>query len=246
MIRNDLHTHSVQSICGIHTLLELVEITTSKGMRSFNVCDHDSSSGKTMSFGVIANPKRMPRTLYSRSGKSIQLLAGIETAILNVDGDSMFPERNRYMFDLVSAGFHRAAPELLQEKSPDKNTKALENFLKKFPLDIITHPCIATFPLHLNILVELSLEYGFALEVNNTNLRVGKTNREKLREMVFLASEKGARLVENSDGHCFYEIGENDQVEKILEEWNLDGNKLFLNRNDSLLDAFLKERQSGR
>ena len=40
MIRNDLHVHSVKSMCGMHTLLEIVEIAAEKGMRMVNISDH--------------------------------------------------------------------------------------------------------------------------------------------------------------------------------------------------------------
>jgi len=176
----------------------------------------------------------------------ITILAGIETNILDVDGNSDFPERFRGDFDLVSAGFHFPAETLIAERSAKKNTKALENYLKRYPLDILVHPCIATFPLEMEKVVDLSLEYGFALEVNNTNLRVGKTVRTQLRSMIGLAKEKGAILVENSDGHSFFEIGENELIEDLLMEMHLNGNDLFINRHDNVLDDFVEKRKGLR
>lgn len=46
MIRNDLHVHSIQSMCGLHTLLEIVEIAARKGMRLVNISDHGSAFGE--------------------------------------------------------------------------------------------------------------------------------------------------------------------------------------------------------
>ena len=115
--------------------------------------------------------------------------------------------------------------------------------MKRYPLDILTHPCIATFPLDSEKVVKLSLEYGFAMEVNNTNLRVGKTNIEQLIGMIHLAKEQGAVLVENSDGHSYFEIGENDRIEELLHELKLNGNDLFMNRDDDALNNFLDKRK---
>ena len=163
MIRNDLHVHSLQSLCGLHTLLEIVEIAAAKGIQTVNICDHGSALGKKMNFGVLADKRRCPRDIVSSKGIKVRVLVGIETNILDIDGNSDFPERYPTMFDLVSAGFHSCAEKLRSAKSRENNTKALENYLKRYPLDIVTHPCIATFPLDLEKVVKLSLEYGLSL-----------------------------------------------------------------------------------
>ena len=246
MIRNDLHVHSIQSSCGLHTILELVNIAAQKGMRAINVCDHGSASGRRMNFSVVSNKKRCPQVIESPFGSAVTVLAGIEANILDVEGNSDFPERYIAQFDLVSAGFHPPAKSLFSARSAELNTRALENYLARYPLDILTHPCISTFPLELEKVVDLSVRYGFALEVNNTNLRVDKTNLAQLRQMIELAIERGASLVENSDGHSFYEIGENEKVEDLLDELRLSGPDIFLNRKDEVLDRFLLERREIR
>lgn len=174
-IRNDLHVYTVQSMCGLHTILEIVEIAARKGMRLLNVSDHGSVAGKQMNFWVLADRKRCPRDITSSQGEIISVLAGIETNILDINGNSDFPLKLIGKFDLVSAGFHHQIG-----KSTDDNTIALENYLAQYPLDILTHPCIATHPLDLEKVVALSLDNGFAMEAINTNLRVDKTNIKKL------------------------------------------------------------------
>jgi putative hydrolase len=241
MIRNDLHVHSIQSMCGLHTLLEIVEIAASKGMRLVNISDHGSALGKEMNFGVLTDKRRRPEKISSSRGKVITVLAGIETNILDINGKSDFPQNLVNRFDLVSAGFHHPIG-----KSAADNTTALENYLARYPLDILTHPCIATFPHDLERVVTLSLECGFALEVNNTNLRVGKTDVEQLEQLIHLARESGAMLVENSDGHSFFEIGENDKVEELLKRLRIDGDEVFVNRDDLRLDEFVSQRKRVR
>jgi putative hydrolase len=241
MISNDLHVHSIQSLCGLHTLLEIVEIAAGKGMRLVNISDHGSAAGKKMNFGVLTDKRRRPEKISSSGGKIISVLAGIEANILDIDGNSDFPREMVGKFDLVSAGFHHPIG-----KSADDNTTALENYMAQYPLDILTHPCIATFPQNLERVVALSLEYGFAMEVNNTNLRVEKTNVTQLEQLIHLARESGAILVENSDGHSFFEIGENDRVEALLKRLQIDGEEIFINRDDLRLDRFLAQRKKMR
>lgn len=199
-----------------------------------------------MNFSVVSNKKRCPQVIESPYGKAISVLAGIEANILDLEGNSDFPERYIAQFDLVSAGFHPPAKDLFAARSAADNTRALENYLTRYPLDILTHPCIATFPLELEETVDLSVRYGFALEVNNTNLRVNKTDLSQLQKMIGLAIEHGASLVEDSDGHSFYEVGENEKIEELLDELGLSGDEIFLNRHDDVLDRFLVERREIR
>jgi putative hydrolase len=228
-------------MCGLHTLFEIVEIAVSKGMRLVNISDHGSAAGKKMNFWVLADKGRRPEKISSSGGKIISVLAGIEANILDIHGKSDFPRKLINKFDLVSAGFHHPIGT-----SASDNTRALENYLAQYPLDVLTHPCIATFPLHLEQVIALSLEYGFALEVNNTNLRVEKTDVTQLEKLINLARESGAILVENSDGHSFFEIGENDKIEELLRKVRVDGDEIFINRDDLRLDQFVSQRKKMR
>jgi putative hydrolase len=240
MIRNDLHVHSIQSLCGLHTLLEIIEIAASKGMRLMNISDHGCAAGKAMNFGVITDKQRWPEKVQSSDGKTITILAGIEANILDLAGHSDLPPEHLQRFDLVSAGFHHPIGDAVA------NTKALESYLAQYPLDILTHPCKATHPLLMEEVVALSVEHGFALEVNNTNLRVGKTDRNQLEKMITLASGSQALMVENSDGHTFLEIGENDQIEAFLQQLQVAGEELFVNRDDLRLDEFVSRSKQKR
>jgi len=246
MIRNDLHIHSLQSLCGLHSLMEIVNIAGNKGMNLVNISDHGSACGKTMNFGPITDRRRVPPIIISSTGSPIRILTGIEANILNIRGDSDFPMEFLSKFDLVSAGFHDMAIDLQEAGSPEKNIVALENYLERYPLDILTHPNIKPFPLQTSRLIELSLKYGFALEINNTNLRLEKTNLELETEMLKQAIEGNAPLVENSDGHSFIEIGENESILKFLKDNDQDGDQIFLNRSDATLEQFLSERKLKR
>lgn len=246
MIRNDLHVHSIRSNCGLHTFLEIVEIAARKGMRMANISDHGSASNGVTSFGVPGDKRRTPRDVPSASGAVVSVLMGVEVNILDIDGGSDYPESRGTRFDLVSAGLHSPAKELAEAKSAELNTRALANYLQQSPLDILTHPCIKPFPLDLDRLIDLAIEYGFALEVNNTNLRVEKTDVAQLERMIRLAHDRGALLIENSDGHTFHEIGENDRIEELLERMQIDGDELFMNRDDAAVDAFIEQRHALR
>jgi putative hydrolase len=245
MIRNDLHVHSIQSACGFHTLLEIVQIAARKGIRAVNISDHGPASGRNIRFGVFLDRNRLPESISFGGERSVIVLRGIEANILDIEGNTDIPLKHISEFDLISIGFHKCC-KLTENGSETQNIKALINTLKKYPFDLLTHPCIAAFPLDMPVVIDLAKEYDFALEINNTKLRLKKTNLGKLEEMIHLAVKNDVNLMETSDGHTFLEIGENDEIERFLAKTGYDGNQILLNRHDEKLDEFIASRKKRR
>ncbi len=223
VLRHDFHSHSLQSACGIHTVAEILEIAAQKGVETVNICDHGNAAGRKMNFGVIANRKRTPMEVpvsTSSQPVKIRLLAGIEASILD-DGDTDLPlkkmDNSSHQFALISGGFHSYAENLKQQKNSRTNFEALSKYVERYPIDILTHPCIESFPLPIVDLVELAKEYRFALEVNNTNLVVKKTNLILLQQMIEEASSQNVTLLCNSDGHTWHELFECGAVRAFVE-----------------------------
>lgn len=229
----------------MHTLLEIVDIAAAKGMGMVNISDHGPALGRSLNLAVFLNHERLPSAIQASGGRSITLLRGIEANVLNSRGDTDIPTRHAPRFDLITLGFHSCG-DLPSNGSEAQNTDALVNALARYPVDILAHPCITPFPLDLPTVVDLSREYGFALEINNTKLRLSRSARNRLARLVSLAVKSGAPLVETSDGHTFHEIGENEQVEELLADLRLDANTTLLNRDDARLVQFIADRKARR
>lgn len=213
-------------------------------MRSVNISDHGAGLGRAMNFGVITDKRRLPNPVVLPDGSSIHLYRGIEANIMDIEGQTDIPPKFIPRFDLISIGFHFCG--LPQNGSEAENTRALVRAIEKEPIDLLTHPCIATYPLDIPTVVNLARQYGFLLEINNTNLRVDKTDIVRLKRMISLALECGAGLVETSDGHTYTEIGENEKVEELLTNMGLNGDDFLLNRDDRLLEQFIQKRTALR
>ena len=224
VLRHDFHIHSLQSSCGMHSILEILQIAANKGVETVNISDHGNALGRQMNFGVITDLKRTPRRIiipinFFKRVK-IRLLAGIESNIGD-EGETDLPvnKKNKpiHNFSLISAGFHSNAKLLKSQRNAQNNFNALSKYVEKFPLDILTHPCIKSFPLPIKDLVQLAKEYNFYLEVNNTNLVVGKTNCKMLMKMIEESLSHGVTLICNSDGHTWHELFECGAVRNIVE-----------------------------
>jgi putative hydrolase len=224
VLRHDFHSHSLQSACGIHTVAEILHIAAQKGVETVNICDHGDAAGRKMNFGVIANRKRTPMQVRLSVGAQpivVRLLAGIEANILD-DGETDLPltkmVSSSHQFAMISGGFHSYVKELKQWKDPYANFEALSKYVARYPIDILTHPCIESFPLPVVDLVKLAKENQIALEVNNTNLVVEKTNLDLLQQMIEEARTQDVTLLCNSDGHTWHELFECGAVRTFVED----------------------------
>ncbi len=234
VLRHDFHTHSLQSACGIHSVAEILDIAAQKGVETVNISDHGAASGRKMNFGVIADPARTPMKVPIAVGTEqtmVRLLAGIEANILD-DGGTDLPlksmGRSSHRFALISGGFHSSAVMLKKGKDPRANFDALSAYAESYPIDILTHPCTKTFPLPVADLVQLARAKTFALEVNNTNLVVDKTNLDALQLMIEEALAHGVTLLCNSDGHTWHELFECGAVRALVENgMNLTMEEIF-------------------
>jgi putative hydrolase len=244
VIRNDLHVHSIRSSCGLHTLLEIVSIASAKGVRSLNLSDHGPALGRSINFGVFTDLRRLPETVKWGAAK-VRVWRGIEANLLNIAGDTDVPPKFVHRFDIISLGLH-ACFELAGLRDEARNTKAFVNAFTRRGVDLATHPCIKAHPVNIDAVVEAAAETGVMLEINNTNLRLGKTDVRKLERMIAKALDCGALLVESSDGHVYTEIGENEQVETLLSRMGLDPDATLFNRRDKALDAYITKRKQDR
>jgi putative hydrolase len=245
MLRNDLHIHTIHSACGLHTFWEVCQIAAGKGLRSVNITDHSAALRPDVNFGMLTHPGRIPRDVVLPDGTKIIVYKGVEANIIYPLGATDLPPDRLKHFDLIMAGFHTCRG-MAPNSDPMANMQVLEAYLQNNPLDMLSHPCHLPYPLHIPSLVDLALKYGFALELNNASLRYDRADMDQVKLLVTLAHQAGARLVANSDGHNWTEIGENEAIEAVISDLGLEGDKLFLNRDDELLENFISERRALR
>jgi len=232
MIACDLHIHSIRSTCGFHTLLEIVSIVRSRGLKAFALTDH-SPEHETPRAHFSVMLRRMPPVV-----DWIRVFKGIEATILSEEGDLGIPRFEGAPFEVILAGLHDYG-EFSGGSSREKNTAAVINALRKNPdIKVLTHPFYRNFPLDLDAITDVALETDTALEVNNSYLLTGKADTDALAHMLDHAGEKGTMLCINSDGHMFNEIGIFDHALDVLESRGIDTYNIVNRTMESTL-AFL-------
>jgi putative hydrolase len=210
LLKIDLHTHTLNSGCGHHTLWEVLNISRSKGVEMIAITDHGPAQNPTIR-DTFWTPGRIPPDF-----EGMRILKGMEANVLNTNGDTDVPARLLNKLDIILIGLH---PKGFPTSEREANTEAVLRMLEREPaVDIITHPDIRSYPLDLDRVVPAAVERGVAFELNNTNLVLNKTDMDQARRLVELGRKHGAMFAIDSDGHTWIEYARDDEVRQWLRD----------------------------
>jgi len=209
MLKIDLHTHTLNSKCGNHTMWEVLNIASRNQMELVAITDHGPALGATVR-GSFFFPGRVPAEY-----DGVKILKGMEANIVDLDGATDIPPSLLKRLDIVLAGLHAVFPG----EGVEANTRAVLGLLERGPaVDVIAHPDIRAYPLDLERVVAAAAERGAALELNNANLALDKTDLDQARRLIELGRKHGALFALNSDGHTWAEFGRDEEVRRLLRD----------------------------
>lgn len=230
MLEADLHCHSHFSLCGIHSVLELLHEARRKGLKLLAITDHGPATGANI-----------PSTFFDRLGQPLEgitLLKGMECNPLG-PGRIDTPHHLLPHMDLVLLGFHHVLPR----RSARANTRILLRCLDRNPfVDIITHPGFDGYPLELPLLCREAAARGVAVELNNSKLRYSRQTPDEFRRIIDACGEASCRVAVTSDTHAIHELGDDRFVTPLLEEAGFPGD-LVVSRSAETALAFVEERR---
>jgi putative hydrolase len=215
----DYHTHSQYSH-GSGDIRENITVAHRKGLEEIAITDH----GPAMAFGLgvkkadklLSIKKKIRRLAEDFPG--MRVLAGVEANVINRAGDLDVPWEILTALDIVLLGLHPnlvlcrsslpilgyyyggKVSKVLRQRSRLCNTTALINAVRRFPVDIVTHPGLR-LAVDTRELAKVCALRGTALEINS---RHGFLSRE----FVAVAAAEGVSFAINSDAHRPEEVGE--------------------------------------
>ena len=154
------------------------------------------------------------------------------------DGTLSLEEEFIGKLDYAIAGIHTSCYE---DAGIEKNTENVLSCMAHPKVKIISHPDDDHTPLHYERLVKGALEYGTALEINNSSL-IKKDIRlncyENYRTMLGWCRQSGVPVVVSSDAHDPSGVGRFDLAIDLLEEIGFP-ESLVLNTDEQKLLEFL-------
>ncbi|MCK8061036.1 MULTISPECIES: PHP domain-containing protein [unclassified Fusibacter] len=221
-INGDYHTHTLFSH-GVGRIEENVLAAIEKGFEVIAIAEHSYGH---LTFGVKRDKLYQIKEEIDELNQKypqIQIKFGLEANILNVEGDIDVDEELLRSLDFVMAGYHFGSvpkkvfrdtwhhvSNLLSKWIPGlrkactkRNTVAMVNAMKRYPLFAVTHPG-AKGPIDIDRVAQTAFEEGILLEINAHH---GHLSVEEIRR----AKAKHARFIINSDAHDPRHVGRVDK-----------------------------------
>ncbi|MDR0305774.1 MAG: PHP domain-containing protein [Chitinispirillales bacterium] len=235
MIQFDLHVHSIFSLCGIHTVLELLERAKAIGMKGFAVTDHGLTMG-----GRLNNPffER-----FKSPCPEVKILKGVECNLIDETGKIDIPYIFMPFLDVVLLGAH---PNTAKNLGREKYTDMLVAAIDKNPcVDIITHPNDPHYPVDYRRLAREAKARGVALELNNSKILYSRSEIKEAEVLVDACLEEGCGIAVCSDTHAIHELGTDESVRPILKAAGFP-EELIVNRDEESAIAFIEGRRKNK
>jgi putative hydrolase len=239
----DLHTHTVNSD-GRGTIRENVEAAVEAGLKAVAITDHGP---RGLGIGV------KDLSVYREAGLEaarleqefpIRVLVGAEANVTGLDGSLDIPGDVIDSLDLLLAGLHPfVRPDhgtealtwlmpnqvarisgFVRERLRNGNTKAMAGAVRKYPVDIVTHPNLM-LTVDLDELAGVCSRYGTAMEINTGH----RYNKE---EVARAALRHGAPISVNSDAHKPLGVGELSTGGALLQRMKVPPEQVINTRTD--------------
>ncbi len=239
-IIGDYHTHTVYSH-GTGTIRENVEAALNKGLKEIAICDHGPGH---FLYGVKRKEifkmrKEIDELKEEYKEKGINVLLGVEANVMDYDGNIDVDEEIIEILDILLLGFHYGiVPKniksiflfyilnptskvisIFENKMKQSNTEAVIKAMKKYPIDIITHPG-SKAKLDIRKLSDVAYNEGTALEINSHHSQLSVENLE-------IALKSKVEFYINSDAHSPSDVGNVEEGIKRILQANIPINRII-------------------
>lgn len=234
----DYHTHTHYSD-GVSTIKENVVSAIEKGFKEIALTDHGFNNP---TYGALSREKFQKQIeeltpLREEYSQKISILHGVEADLIGLDGSIDLLENELSQMEILIVGYHSFAKAvsfydwrkifinsyLSFLKHPSKgivkrNTKALINAIKRYPVDIIAH-INHLYKVDCFEVAKACADYGSYIELNAKHMNISDEMFQKMLST-------GVKFIANSDAHHYSKIGVFSRIEEFLQRNNFQLDKL--------------------
>jgi len=208
----DTHTHTVASTHAYSTILENVEYAKKNGVKMIGFTDHSHGGEDGAHRWHFGNLKILPSVI-----NDIRVIKGVEANILNDRGELDIDGVSNYQqLELVIASIHDDY-DFPQDK--EYHTNAYLGAIKNPRVKIIGHPANKQFDFDVETVVKACRENHTAIELNNSSLKKGRADLERLNRILQACREFGTFISCGTDAHFAMEVGSFKESLALLEEF---------------------------
>lgn len=224
----DYHTHTIYSH-GKGTIEDNVKVAISKGIEVIGISDHSYGH---LTYGIkkddIFRMREEIDILNEKYKDKIKILLGVESNILDNNGNIDYDETIGDVLDYVMAGYHFGSKPtcvkglfnhadnyiIRSTKSTDYNTEAIINAMKNNNIFVITHPGDKG-EIYIEEVAKIAKSTDTRLEINSSHKFLNST---QLREIEHI----GNTFIVGSDAHIPKNVGNFDLALNTIKEADID------------------------
>ncbi len=217
----DTHTHTYASGHAYSTVTENAKLAKENNLAIFCMTDHAGSMPGAPHYWFFGNQGVIPRFL-----EGVGVMRGIESNILNVNGDvDIHPELDARL-DWVIGSFHEV---VFAPSTKEDHTQALINVIQGGRVDALGHLGNPNYDFDFEAVIACAAKHNVAIEINNSTLkgnsRVGST--ERCYQIAEMAKKHGAWITTGSDAHFCRDVGVLTNASELLDKVGVDASKVI-------------------
>ncbi|ABR49850.1 PHP C-terminal domain protein [Alkaliphilus metalliredigens QYMF] len=231
----DLHCHTMASGHAYSTMEEMITKAKQKDIKVLGISDHAPSMPGASHIYYFFNLSVIPRNI-----DGVTILKGVETNILDYEGNIDMPSEALQKLDYAIASLH---PPCIDPGTVQENTNALINAMKNPYVKIIGHPDDSRYPIDAEALVKASKLYNVALEINNSSLKPTSFREgahENIKSVLILCKKYNTKVIFGSDAHFSYDVGDFSCCIDVIEEIDFP-KELIINYSKEAINHLINE-----
>ncbi|WKY48519.1 phosphatase [Eubacteriaceae bacterium ES3] len=206
----DAHTHTLACGHAYNTLMELIEMAAQKNLEMICLTEHAPALPGAPNALFFANYRVIPSVI-----KNVKLLKGIESNILDVDGNTDIPTAFLDSIEIRSASLHTPTFKPL---SKSENTSAVLGAIENPEVDFICHLGNPTYELDYEAILQEAKKHNTLIEINNASFFVRSGSKPNCTWIANRCKELEIPVIIGSDTHFASDIGAFPYVDQLLNE----------------------------
>ena len=232
-IIGDMHTHTLASTHAYSTITENCKSAAEKGIKIIAMTDHWGEMPDSPHIWHFDNLRVLPRHICG-----VTVLRGVETNILNNEGELDMPRKTLENLEWGVASMHR---QVYEPSTVRNHTMAYLKAAEDPIVDVIGHCTTAMFPIDFEKCIKKFKECGKLVEINESSILYKKGSYENSYEVLKLCKKYEVPVVFDSDAHYCELIGVVDTAKKIASEVGFPEH-LVINSDFDRLAEFIRRK----
>lgn len=233
----DIHCHTVNSGHAYSTVSENAAHAASIGLTHIGVADHAAGMPGGAHLYYFTNMWILPEVI-----NGVRVFKGIETNIMNYNGELDMDNRFLAKMDFVIASLHRG---VITPSDKKDHTNAIIKVMENPHVHIIGHPGDCFFEIEVEKIVEAAARTNTIIEINEKTMDPDSyryTKEELFINMIELCNEYKVPILASSDAHFATLVGDFARAKAAIEKTDIDENLVLNTCPNKLMNTIAKKK----